>query len=300
MLADDDRAELTEAAVRAPAGGVAAADPVGASARSRVPPSPSSPSGSPTSRTGCGPNTRRWPSSSTPWTGSTRWSRRGSGRRASGSTTRARPTRRTSPTCWPTPPTDPLSLSPQDVDGRIRAIADGVERRSAELAELAALQANWPEVLADADGTTRRVAGRDTARRADRVRAPSRRWSPARCPCTTDAEPDLRAAARVHHGAGSGGDAGRSATGPRRRCVRSARTNSSRRACWTVAASSRAGSPRTRRRRPASGLGEDPDLLASGRIAAGLLSRKPCDLRAVTRAITDYQQLIAQRQGKTR
>jgi hypothetical protein len=48
------------------------------------------------------------------------------------------------------------------------------------------------------------------------------------------------------------------------------------------------------------GLGEEPDVLASGRIAAGLLSRKPCDLRAVTRAITDYQQLIAQRQGKTR
>jgi hypothetical protein len=43
------------------------------------------------------------------------------------------------------------------------------------------------------------------------------------------------------------------------------------------------------------GLGEDPDLLASGRIAAGLLSRKPCDLRAVTRAISDFQQMIAQK-----
>jgi len=47
------------------------------------------------------------------------------------------------------------------------------------------------------------------------------------------------------------------------------------------------------------GLGEDPDLLACGRIAAGLLSRQPCDLRAVTRAITDFQQMIVQKQGKT-
>jgi hypothetical protein len=44
------------------------------------------------------------------------------------------------------------------------------------------------------------------------------------------------------------------------------------------------------------GLGEHPDLLASGRIASGLLSRRPCDLRAVTRAITDYQQLLVKKQ----
>jgi hypothetical protein len=43
------------------------------------------------------------------------------------------------------------------------------------------------------------------------------------------------------------------------------------------------------------GMGEDSDLLACGRIAAGLLSRQPCDLRAVTRAISDFQQLIAQK-----
>ena len=47
------------------------------------------------------------------------------------------------------------------------------------------------------------------------------------------------------------------------------------------------------------GLGEDRDLLACSRIAAGLLSRRPCDLRAVTRAVTDYQQLIVDKRGKT-
>jgi hypothetical protein len=30
-----------------------------------------------------------------------------------------------------------------------------------------------------------------------------------------------------------------------------------------------------------------------------LLSRQPCDLRAVTRAISDYQQMIVEKQEKT-
>ncbi|MGW5229454.1 hypothetical protein ACWEP5_31555 [Nocardia niigatensis] len=46
------------------------------------------------------------------------------------------------------------------------------------------------------------------------------------------------------------------------------------------------------------GVSEDQDVLASARIAAGLLSRRPCDLAAVTRAITDYRQLIAQKSGR--
>ncbi|MEC3918946.1 hypothetical protein [Nocardia sp. CDC160] len=46
------------------------------------------------------------------------------------------------------------------------------------------------------------------------------------------------------------------------------------------------------------GVSEDHDVLAASRIAAGLLSRRPCDLAAVTRAITDYRQLIAQKSGR--
>jgi hypothetical protein len=47
------------------------------------------------------------------------------------------------------------------------------------------------------------------------------------------------------------------------------------------------------------GLGEDRDLVACNRIARGLLSRQPCDLRAVTRAVSDYQQMIVDKQEKT-
>jgi len=45
------------------------------------------------------------------------------------------------------------------------------------------------------------------------------------------------------------------------------------------------------------GLAQDPDLLSSHRIATGLLSRCPCDLRAVTRAVADYQQLVSDKRG---
>ncbi len=48
------------------------------------------------------------------------------------------------------------------------------------------------------------------------------------------------------------------------------------------------------------GLGEDRDLLSSGRIASGLVSRRPCDLRAATRALVDYQQVLAEKRGQTR
>ena len=80
-----------------------------------------------------------------------------------------------------------------------------------------------------------------------------------------------------------------------RHCGSSARTNSSRRGCWTVAANCPAASTAYQAKAARLGLGEDSDLLACGRIAAGLLSRQPCDLRAVTRAISDFQQMIAQK-----
>ncbi len=48
------------------------------------------------------------------------------------------------------------------------------------------------------------------------------------------------------------------------------------------------------------GLAEDTDLLSSRRNAAGLLTRQPCDLREVTQAIVDYQQLVTAKREKTR
>ncbi|NNH73174.1 hypothetical protein HLB23_25515 [Nocardia uniformis] len=47
------------------------------------------------------------------------------------------------------------------------------------------------------------------------------------------------------------------------------------------------------------GVAEERDVMAADRIATGLLSRRPCDLAAVTRAIADYRGIIAQKSGRT-
>ncbi|MGW5313524.1 hypothetical protein ACWEQ0_26980, partial [Nocardia thailandica] len=45
------------------------------------------------------------------------------------------------------------------------------------------------------------------------------------------------------------------------------------------------------------GVSEERDVLAADRIAAGLLTRRPCDLGAVTRAVADYRQIVGERKG---
>ncbi|MEU0869768.1 hypothetical protein [Nocardia brasiliensis] len=46
------------------------------------------------------------------------------------------------------------------------------------------------------------------------------------------------------------------------------------------------------------GVSEDRDLLAAHETATALLSGKPCDLAAVTRAVAGYQQLVAAKSGR--
>jgi hypothetical protein len=193
--------------------------------------------------------------------------------------------------------TDPLSLTTRDIEKRIAAIADSVEQRSAELAELAAIQSNWPDAVAT------------TAQLLDELRAANTRATEIRThavqkvlagsfPERGDAEPGLRAELQ-------------SITAPDPKALRSLRH-------WIEAALQAAREEEQlaqglldRRselkgrltayeaKAARLGLGEDRDLLACSRIATGLLSRRPCDLRAVTRAVSDYQLLIVDKRGKT-
>jgi putative ubiquitin-RnfH superfamily antitoxin RatB of RatAB toxin-antitoxin module len=189
--------------------------------------------------------------------------------------------------------TDPLSLTPQDVEQRIRAIADSVERRSAELAEASALQANWPDALASI--AAQLDALRDGTQRAARARARVEQTVlSGPLPVHADAEQELREALA-------------SLTAPDPAAMRALRQRIDA-ALRIVGEDEQLAQGLLDRRRELSGrltayqakaarlgMGEDTDLLACGRIAAGLLSRQPCDLRAVTRAISDFQQLIAQK-----
>ncbi len=194
--------------------------------------------------------------------------------------------------------TDPLSLTADDVDERIRVIAGHVERRSGELAELAALQKDWVGALASTAEQLDEL--RTAADLAAAVRARvEREVISAPLPVPDDAEPALRAELaavtatdpaalrslrhRIQHALVKIRDDDELAQGLLdRRSELKGRLNA------YQAKAARLG------------LGEDRDVLACGRIAAGLLSREPCDLRAVTRAVADFQHLLVERAGRTR
>jgi hypothetical protein len=193
--------------------------------------------------------------------------------------------------------TDPLCLTTREVEARVTAIEEEVDRRSAELAELAAIQSNWPGTLAALAQSL--DALRDAGSRASRVRAHAVQIVLAGpFPDRTDAEPALRAELQ-------------SITSPdpnallslRQRieaALRAARNEEELAQGLLDRRAELKGRLTAYQAKAARlGLGEDRDLLACSRIAKGLLSRQPCDLRAVTRAVSDYQQLIADKRGKT-
>jgi hypothetical protein len=193
--------------------------------------------------------------------------------------------------------TDPLSLTTGDLDKRIVAIVSSVEDRSAELAELAAIQSNWLDALAS---TARQLDElRDASVRAARTRThavqsvlagpfPMRDEAEdvlrAELKCITSTDPKaLRSLRhRIEAALQAASDEEQLAQG-----LLDRRTELKGRLLAYQAKAARLG------------LGEDRDLLACNRIATGLLSRKPCDLRAVTRAVSDYQQILVDKREKT-
>jgi hypothetical protein len=193
--------------------------------------------------------------------------------------------------------TDPLSLTTGDLDKRIVAIVSSVEDRSAELAELAAIQSNWLDALAS---TARQLDElRDASVRAARTRThavqsvlagpfPMRDEAEdvlrAELKCITSTDP--KALRSLRHRIGAALQAARDEEQLAQGLL-DRRTELKGRLLAYQAKAARLG------------LGEDRDLLACNRIATGLLSRKPCDLRAVTRAVSDYQQMVVDKREKT-
>jgi hypothetical protein len=194
--------------------------------------------------------------------------------------------------------TDPLSLTPEAVEKRVRVIADDVERRSGELAELAALQTDWQGALAATAAQLDDLRNAADGAAEVRVRA-ERDVVSGPLPVHDDAEPGLRAQFT-------------SITTTDPAALRSLRRRIAA-ALAVVHEDHDLAQGLLDRRIELKGrltayqakaarldLGEDRDLLASSRIASGLLHRRPCDLRAVTRAVADYQQLLVERQGSAR
>ena len=189
---------------------------------------------------------------------------------------------------------DPLSLTMTDVENRIQVIAAEVERRSADLAELTALRNDWAAALAST--ATRLDELRQAVDRVAEIRARAERdvvSSPL--PVHDDVEPTLRA----EFGALAAPDpvALRSL---QRRIAAAMRvvTDDEELAQGLLDRRTELKGRLTAYQAKAArlDLGEDRDLLACSRIASGLLHRQPCDLRAVTRAVADYQQLLVEKQ----
>lgn len=192
---------------------------------------------------------------------------------------------------------DPLSLQPAEIESRLAVIAEKVRACVADAAELRALQADWPRALAQAAGQLDLL--RSAVGEAARVRVQARHEVVAGAfPERDDAEPALRAAlaaltapdpaalralrmrieAELHTARGD---------------VELAQGLLDRR----VELSGRLTAYEAKAAR--LGLGEDRDLLACRGRAAELLAQRPCDLRAVTRAVSDYQQLLSEKRGST-
>ncbi|MEV0251548.1 hypothetical protein AB0H76_33520 [Nocardia sp. NPDC050712] len=208
--------------------------------------------------------------------------------------------------------TDPLALTAGEIDARIAEIGAAVRQQSAVLAQLTALTKDWLAAVAE---TRRQWEALRAARdRAARVKADAEhRILTAPLPVRTD--PTERLGAELSTLATAGPD-GRSASsvnagpaaallGLRRRIVAATDAAAADEALAQGLLERRAelrgrlGAYQAKAAR--LGISEDREVLAAHQIAAGLLTRTPCDLAAVTRAVADFQQLIGEKKaGRSR
>ncbi|UFS99074.1 hypothetical protein [Nocardia huaxiensis] len=193
---------------------------------------------------------------------------------------------------------DPLSLTPAEIDLRAGELATRMRSAATLLAELAAMAADWDRATS---GLRHRVDNlRKTHERAHRARIEVERTIlagalPQRLDDSTAFSAELTAL--------EANPPAPAALWDLRRRLDAAQTAAAHSEELAQGLLDRRGELRGRlsayRAKAARlGVAEDRDVLAAWRIAAGLLSRTPCDLAAVTRAITDYRQLIAQKSGR--
>jgi hypothetical protein len=194
--------------------------------------------------------------------------------------------------------TDPLSLTTDVIDARVRAITAEVDSQLAEWAALAELRTNWAAAV---DKTSAALDGlRDAAVRVEQVRQRAiAHVLSGPLPVQPNPEPGLRAELAALTAADPAAlralqrriTLAQHAVGEHEQLAQGLLDRRAELAGRLEVYQTKAAR---------LGLGEDRDLLAAGRIASGLLSRRPCDLREVTRAIADYQQMLVQKREATR
>lgn len=190
---------------------------------------------------------------------------------------------------------DPLALAP-DVDARIAELATRLRQESTMLTELRVLVANWDSTVAKVrdrlDGL-RKVRERTAAARAE----VEQKILTGPLPTHADETAALRAELdALRHGAGEALYHLRARV--EEACARAEEDERLIRGLLDRRAELRGRLGAYQAKANRLGVGEDRDVMAAGRIATGLLSRRPCDLAAVTRAIADYRGVIAQKSGR--
>lgn len=193
--------------------------------------------------------------------------------------------------------TDPLALTTAEIDARLAELGGALRRQAAVLAEFAALAANRPAAVAAL--RTRLAELSAIAARAARAKAEVERTiRSGPLPQLVDESGLLRSEL----------DAIAAESGAAALVALRGRIDSALAAA--VAAENLAQGLLDRRaelrgrlaayhaKAARVGVSEDRDLLAAHETAAALLSGKPCDLAAVTRAVAGYQQLVAAKSGR--
>lgn len=196
--------------------------------------------------------------------------------------------------------TDPLALTVSEIDARIAELSGELRRVASLLAELDAVAADWAGAIAE---TRRRLTVlRDTGTRAAAARAQVEAKILAG-PLPVHADDSVALGAHLDALAANQAAAAELV----RLRVRIAEATAGAAAAEELAQGLLDRRIELRGRLAAYqakaarlGVSEDRDVLAAGQIAAGLLTRRPCDLAAVTRAVADFQQIIGEKSGRGR
>jgi hypothetical protein len=197
--------------------------------------------------------------------------------------------------------TDPLALTVAEIDSRAASLAQRLDLEARSLAELRELSADWPAAIAQTRDRLDAIG--PVAQRAERAREQARRAiHTAPLPALTDETGPLRAELEALAAGQSGAAAAQTLRELRRRITdvhgRAQQAVDLAQGLLDRRAELRGRLGAYQAKAARLGVSEEQDVLSTGRIAAGLLDRKPCDLAAATRAVTDYQHVVAEAAGR--
>ncbi len=193
--------------------------------------------------------------------------------------------------------TDPVSLTAEDVQQRVAVLTDDVDRQCSALAELKTLRDNWP---ASVSSTRDKLAalGAATAH-ADLTRARAER-EVATGPIPEPADDETALRELLDALTEPDPDALLELRGRIDRTMQTVLHGEALAQGLLARRDELYGRLRAYEAKAARlGLAEDPEVLSSKRIASGLLSHRPCDLAALTRAVAAYQQMVARKRRES-